>query len=157
LTGHFISDDFTRQFALIYCKPIEGSKTGENISDVILSALDEAQISEEKRILLTRDAARSMIKAARVSNLPSIDCFIHKLQLAITDALMPFKDDLKAARKVPSLFNRSSNFRKAFEDMSDQLSLNYKVLIQVRSLINRHFKFFLLGRQNSLGFYARIS
>lgn len=139
MTAHFIDDDFARQFQLIYCKPIQGSKTGENISNVLLSALDEAQIPQEKRVLLIRDAARSMIKAARMSNLPSIDCFIHKLQLAINDALQPFKDELKSARKVPSLFNRSSKFREAFELMSAQLNLNYKILIQVKFLINRHF------------------
>lgn len=136
MTGHFIDDDFIRNFVLIYCKPIEGSKSGEKISEVLLAALDEAQIMEEKRVLLTRDAAKSMIKAAKVANLPSIDCFIHKLQLAIVDALKPFEAELKAARKVPSLFNRSSKFRKAFEDMSIQLNLNYKVLIQVRVLIS---------------------
>jgi len=131
LTAHFIDEDFTRKFALIYCKPIEGSKTGDNIANVILSAIEEAQIPDEKRVLLIRDAARSMIKAARVANLPSIDCFIHKLQLSINNALVPFEADLKSARKIPSLFNRSSKFRKAFQELCSQMSLDYKVLIQV--------------------------
>lgn len=131
MTAHFIDDDFTRQFALIYCKPIEGAKTADNISKTLLAAFDEAQIPAEKRVLLIRDTARSMIKAAKVSNLPSIDCFIHKLQLAINDSLKPFKSDLKAARKVPSVFNRSSNFRQSFKDMCVQLGLAYNVLIQV--------------------------
>jgi len=131
LTAHFIDDDFAREFVLIYCKPIEGSKTAENIANVILSALEEARIPEEKRVLLTRDAAPSMIKAAKLAKLPSIDCFIHKLQLAVTDSVKPFEGILKAARKVSSLFNRSSKFRKAFQDMAIQLDLNYKVLFQV--------------------------
>jgi len=131
LTAHFINEDFVRKFDLIYCKPIEGSKTAENIANVLRAALEEVRIPEEKRVLLIRDAARSMIKASKVANLPSIDCFIHKLQLAITDSLKPFEEVLKAARKVSSLFNRSSKFRKSFEEMSVQLSLDHKVLFQV--------------------------
>lgn len=131
MTAHFIDDEFVRRFALIYCKPIEGSKTAVNIASVLCAALEEAHISEDKRVLLTRDAARSMIKAAKVAKLPSIDCSIHKIQLAVNDSLKPFEEDLKAARKVASLFNRSSKFRKAFEEMAVQLGLDYKVLFQV--------------------------
>jgi len=84
---------------------------------------------------LVRDAAGNMKCAANFANLPSFDCFIHKLQLAVNDALEPFEEILKEARKIPSLHNRSSNFRKAFKETTIKMGLEPKILKQVKVLI----------------------
>jgi hypothetical protein len=131
LTAHYIDSNFERHFEVLCCKPIDCAHTGTNIAKLITDALDEAEIPVEKRHILIRDAASNMKSAAKLAKLPSIDCFVHKIQLCVRDALAPFEDLIKQARKIPSLYNRSNKFRKSFKEMAVQMGLKSKALVQV--------------------------
>lgn len=135
MTAHYFDSDFTRQTDLIFCKPLDCAHTGENIAKVLLEGLNEARIPKQKRHLLVRDAAATMSCAAKHTKVPSIDCFIHKIQLCVHDAMADFENVVKEAKKVPSLFNRSSKFRKSFKEVAEQMNLKFKVLIQVSFVI----------------------
>jgi uncharacterized protein YpuA (DUF1002 family) len=56
---------------------------------------------------------------------------IHKLQLAVKDALKDYKLTIKQVKKIPALFNRSNKFRTDFEKTSNNLGIPAKALIQV--------------------------
>jgi hypothetical protein len=131
LTVHYIDDNFNRQFKVVACLPTSGSKTGEAIAADLKEALAKAEIVLEKVHLLVRDAAPAMKNGTDLAGLDSIDCMIHKLQLAVKDALKDYKSLVKEAKKLPALFNRSSKFRKDFEDMCEKLGIEAKALIQV--------------------------
>lgn len=131
LTAHYIDENFHRRFEVVACLPTSGSKTGESIAADLKEALVKAQIPIEKCHLLVRDAAPNMVKGANLSGLSSIDCMVHKLQLAVKDALKSYKSIIKEAKRIPSLFNRSSKFRKDFEEMASNLGAEVKALIQV--------------------------
>lgn len=112
--------------------PTSGSKTGEAIAEDIKEALIKIQIPTAKCHLLVRDAAPSMVKGAKLAGLTSIDCFVHKLQLAVKDALKGYKSIIKKAKRLPALYNQSAKFRKDFERTANGLNVGVKALIQVR-------------------------
>lgn len=150
LTVHYIDNDFRRQFEVAGCLSISGSKTGEAIAADIKEALQRVQIRTAKCHLLVRDAAPNMVSGAKLAELPSIDCFIHKLQLAVKDALKDYKLVIKKAKRLPALYNQSSKFRKDFEKTAIGLEIELKVLIQVRLILSLFFKFICLECANAL-------
>ena len=111
--------------------PTSGTKTGEAIAADIKEALTKVQVPLKKCHLLVRDAAPNMVKGAKLANLPSIDCFVHKLQLAVKDALKDYKQTIKEAKRLPALYNQSTKFREDFEKTANALNVRVKALIQV--------------------------
>lgn len=135
LTVHYIDNFFQRQFEVAACLPTSGSKTAEAIATDIGDAMNKIQLPLEKCHLLVRDAAPSMVKGANLAGLQSIDCFVHKLQLAVKDALKDYKQLIKEAKRLPALYNQSTKFREDFIKTSKGLNVEEKALIQVNFCI----------------------
>jgi hypothetical protein len=120
ITCHVIDSKFKRQFDLLACPPMYEKSTGVNIAAEIQKVCDILEIQTNRIVVMLRDAAASMGKSARVLGVESIDCFIHKLQLCVKDAIKDFGTEIEAARKVCNKFNQSSNFRRDFLRLSDR-------------------------------------
>lgn len=94
--------------------------TAENIASEIQKVCELLQIQATKIVVMLRDAASAMSCTARILKIDSIDCFIHKLQLCVKDAIKDYATEIEAARKICSKFNSASNFRRDFEQLAQQ-------------------------------------
>lgn len=71
-----------RNFVIAGAAPLRGqSHNAENLENALNDVLERAKIKKENVHLVLRDAAKVMIKMARIMNFTSFDCFIHKIQL----------------------------------------------------------------------------
>lgn len=127
VTAHTINSKFERDFDLIACLPMYDRGTGVNIAKGIEEACTMVGIPMSKVVVLLRDGAKSMICAANILGIESLDCFIHKLQLCVRKATEPFEDEIAKARKVCSFFNKSSNFNRDFMARSNKVLLKVSI------------------------------
>ncbi|KAI1693895.1 zinc finger BED domain-containing protein 4-like [Ditylenchus destructor] len=96
LTAHFVDPEEpqTLKRFVLAAVPIKGKHNADNFVTLINTVVGKFEIPREKIYMLTRDAAATMIKAARDLGLKSIDCFAHKLNLAVQDGLSLLNNDL---------------------------------------------------------------
>lgn len=103
--------------------------TSINIAAEIRTVCENVGIQSKQMVVMLRDAAATMNKASNILELESIDCFIHKIQLCVKDALTDFESTISSVRKVCAKYNTSSTFHREFEQLSGQslikVILNY--------------------------------
>lgn len=111
LTAHWISKNWSREYALLSLKSVPGSHTGEVIKSVLLKSMTDWKIPEAKRFLMVRDNASAMAKATELMKIASQPCFIHTLQLEVGDGLKEQRaviDVLAVGRAMVGHFRYSS-------------------------------------------------
>ena len=112
LTAHWLNESFVYIHRVLHCREIEGRHTGLNISANIKDMLQNWRINHNQVHLIVRDNAYNMRLGMVLSNIASIPCFIHTLQLIIKDSLFADKDVevlLSKARKIVGHFSHSSS------------------------------------------------
>lgn len=119
LTGHWLDKDFERKHAVFSIRLfVEGSHTGENISNVLNLLLQENNIPHNKIHILLRDGGANIKKGAKNMNVNNESCFIHTLQLAVLDALKTQRaviDTIAAGRNIVTHLNHSAASRAKLE------------------------------------------
>lgn len=87
LTGHFISEDWSRKQVVLNVKPMTGSQTDSYLQETFLNMLGDWDIATEHVVLVLRDGGANMVKGMKLADLPDLCCTSHILQLIINDGL----------------------------------------------------------------------
>lgn len=133
LTGHFIDGDWKRQQVVLNVKAMEGSHTGEYISQTFLAMLEHWGISTDRVLLVLRDGGANMIKGLRLAELPDWSCSAHTLQLVVNDGLSSqraVEDIVAILRRCATHFSHSVLAKQRLKAIQEQLGLPTHGLIQ---------------------------
>ncbi|XP_051571349.1 E3 SUMO-protein ligase ZBED1-like [Myxocyprinus asiaticus] len=90
LTVHFITEDFDLKACCLKTAYFPDDHTGENIAAGLREGLVSWDLHKENLVCITMDNASNMVKAAQLNKWTRLQCFGHRLHLAIENAI---KDD----------------------------------------------------------------
>ncbi|XP_030008124.1 zinc finger BED domain-containing protein 4-like [Sphaeramia orbicularis] len=110
LTAHFIDQHWKRIQLVLNVKAMSGSHTGEYISQVFLTMLQEWEIDAERVHLVLRDSGANVVKGMRMAQIPDLSCTAHTLQLRVNNGLNAQRmvgDMLAKMKKIATHFNHS--------------------------------------------------
>ncbi|XP_057203827.1 E3 SUMO-protein ligase ZBED1-like [Triplophysa rosa] len=132
LTVHFISEDFELKSHCLQTSYFPIDHTGENIASALKDALAAWGLKEEGQSCITTDNAANMIRAMEINGWTRLQCFGHRLHLAIENAL---KDDrvqraVGVCKKLVSQFSYSWKKRMALAAAQKELNLTEHSLIK---------------------------
>ncbi|KAI1707030.1 zinc finger BED domain-containing protein 4 [Ditylenchus destructor] len=82
ITARYIDQNIEPKVLVLAAASIKGRHTAKNMANILEEALLEFNIDHSRIHLVLRDAAAAMILTTEILELPSFDCFCHKLQLA---------------------------------------------------------------------------
>lgn len=135
LTGHWLSDNFQQERAVLRIVPFEGSHTGARISEVINNVLEDYKLEKSRLFLVLRDSGANMVAGVLNCGLESQACFIHTLQLSVNESIFAqqaVKNIITTGRNIVKHFNHSSSAVNKLKELQDQLNLkNHKLLQDV--------------------------
>lgn len=83
LTVHFITEDFELKARCLQTAYFPDDHTGENIAAGLREGLASWDLHEENLVCITTDNASNMVKAAQLNEWIRLQCFGHRLHLAI--------------------------------------------------------------------------
>uniref|UniRef100_A0A9J8ALC4 BED-type domain-containing protein n=1 Tax=Cyprinus carpio carpio TaxID=630221 RepID=A0A9J8ALC4_CYPCA len=83
LTVHFIDEDFNLRARCLQTTYFPDDHTGENIAAGLREGLASWDLHEENHVCITTDNASNMVLAARLNEWTRLQCFGHRLHLAI--------------------------------------------------------------------------
>ncbi len=83
LTVHFITSDFNVKSRCLQTAFFPADHTGEELAQGLKESLDSWSLEEEKMVCITTDSGANIVKAASLNNWTRLQCFGHRLHLAI--------------------------------------------------------------------------
>ena len=83
LTVHFINDQWDLKSRCLGAQFIPEDHTGENIATALVAMLEEWSLNQDHQACITTDSGTNMIKAAEINRWTRLQCFGHRLHLAI--------------------------------------------------------------------------
>ncbi|XP_057213823.1 E3 SUMO-protein ligase ZBED1-like [Triplophysa rosa] len=132
LTIHFINEDFQLKSRCLQTAFSPEDHTSENIATGMREALSAWGLDERRLVCITTDNAANMVKAAALNKWTRLQCFGHRLHLAIENAV---KKDGRIDRatgickKLVGHFSHSWKARSALEKVQKELNLPAHSLI----------------------------
>ncbi|XP_050309320.1 zinc finger BED domain-containing protein 4-like [Anthonomus grandis grandis] len=132
-TGHWFDSDFKYNHVVLNCKHFPGSHTGESIKNVFFDMLNMWNINISKVHLMVRDNGANIVKCCNDAEIPSVSCFIHNLQLVITqtiDTQRSVLDLIATCKKMVGHFNHSSAACTKLKEIQTELNIPGNKLIQ---------------------------
>nr|XP_054594508.1 E3 SUMO-protein ligase ZBED1-like [Nothobranchius furzeri] len=124
VTVHFI-EDWELKSACLQTSYFPQDHTGEHIAEALQETLKSWNLNPTGLVAVTTDNGTNVVKALQLTKWPRMQCFGHRLHLAIGHSL----DDAQATRaisvckRVVSCFSYSWKKRKALADVQIQLGL----------------------------------
>ncbi|XP_061918596.1 E3 SUMO-protein ligase ZBED1-like [Entelurus aequoreus] len=95
LTLHYINDDFELKSRCLQTAYFPMDHTGENIALGLRECLASWGLKEEDQTCITTDNGANVVKAVQLNQWTRLQCFGHRLHLAIENAV---KDDVRVKR-----------------------------------------------------------
>ncbi|XP_034145490.1 zinc finger BED domain-containing protein 4-like [Esox lucius] len=95
LTVHFLDQDFELKTRCLQTSYFPGQHTAENIACGLNDALASWHLREEQLVCITTDNGANVVKATELNHWVRLQCFGHRLHLAIVNAI---KDDSRIDR-----------------------------------------------------------
>lgn len=132
-TGHWFDKDFKYNHVVLNCRHFPGSHTSELISNAFFDMLQMWDINISKIHLLVRDNGANIVKGCKEAGIPSVSCFIHTLQLVITqsiDSQRSVVDLIATCKKIVGHFNHSSTACSKLKEIQAELNVAPNKLIQ---------------------------
>ncbi|XP_049447489.1 zinc finger BED domain-containing protein 4-like [Epinephelus fuscoguttatus] len=160
LTCHFIDKDWQMKQIVLNVKAMDGSHTGEYISDMFLSLLKHWDIETERVVLVLRDSGANMIKGMRLAKLPDLSCSAHTLQLVVNDGISSQRAVADIVAKLKSSathFNHSVLAEQRLKNIQKELDLPQHRIIQsvpTRWNSTLHMLESMLEQKRALNVYA---
>lgn len=133
LTGHFISEDWSRMQVMLNVKPMTGSHTGSYIQETFLKMLEDWDIAPERVVLVLRDGGANMVKGMTLAELPHVSCTAHTLQLIINDGLSSQRavlDIIGILKNCATHFGHSVLAKQRLKTIQEELGLPVHTIIQ---------------------------
>ncbi|MBN3297773.1 ZBED1 protein, partial [Amia calva] len=96
-TVHFLTEDFELKRHCLGVVYFPESHTSENIAHGLWEVLTSLNLKEENQVCITTDNGANVVKATELNNWVRLQCFGHRLHLAIENAV---KGDERISRAV---------------------------------------------------------
>ena len=131
MTAHFISDGWELCSWVLLTREMEERHTGVNISERLLEAAKEWDITDECVSGLVRDNAANAVLGAELTGWPHFGCAAQTLQLSVNAGLShPTTDKaIATARKLVGHFKHSVVATTALKEKQVQLNIKQLHLI----------------------------
>ena len=158
-TGHWLTDEFKLNHAVLNMKHFSGSHTGQNITSALLEISSMWDITRPKIHAVVHDNGANMVKGVRETGYGSIPCFIHTLQLVIVNSLKiqsEVTEMISAGRRIATHSNHSSSAQEKLQTIQRELSLpEHKLLQDVTTRWNSTYYMLarLLEQKRSISLY----
>ena len=120
LTGQWLDEDFNYKSAMLNARHFPGRHTVGLIESNFNIMLGEWSIDNSRIQMLVRDGVSNIALGARLSELDSIHCFIHQLQLCIESSILSQRsvnDMCAKARKIVTHFHHSNQAYTIFKNI----------------------------------------
>ena len=153
LTGHWLDNDFNWKSTMLNSKHFPGRHTGPLIESAFNQMLMEWSIEQARIHILVRDGASNIALGARLSELDSVHCFIHRLQLCIGDSILSQRavnDMCTKARRLVTHFQHSSQACTAFKNIQIENGSKQPLLLVQDVKTRWNSTFLMLQRLNLL-------
>lgn len=130
VTAHGIDENWELKSFCLNCTSLDVEHTANNVKDIILSILEDWNISLSKISGVTTDNDTNMIKTVQLLGLLHISCFGHTLNNGISNALKlkPVNYIIQKVTKIRAKFNYSSNMRRLLKKAQEERQLPIKVM-----------------------------
>ncbi len=86
-TVHFLTKDFELKIRCLGVVYFPESHTSENIAHGLRDVLASWNLQEENQVSITTDNGANVVKATELNNWVRLQCFGHRLHLAIGECL----------------------------------------------------------------------
>ncbi|KAK0404471.1 hypothetical protein QR680_017467 [Steinernema hermaphroditum] len=138
LTAHWLADG-KLEYRILGVLPIHGRHTADNLSAILSSCMADfiGDDALRRTHLIVRDAATVMKKTTRLCGLTSVDCFAHKIQLAVYGGIKTvlndfdyFDDVIERVKKFIRKMRKSGNDRDDFADLQKLQEIQPRWLIK---------------------------
>ncbi|XP_077359939.1 E3 SUMO-protein ligase ZBED1-like [Festucalex cinctus] len=132
LSIHFINSNFELKTRCLQTSFFPVDHTGENIAHEMRDALAEWDLKENQLVCVTTDNATNMIKALELNGWTRLQCFGHRLHLAIENAMRGDNRINRAVgvcKKLVCHFSHSWKKKAALEQAQKHLNLPVHGLI----------------------------
>ncbi|XP_058602589.1 zinc finger BED domain-containing protein 4-like [Onychostoma macrolepis] len=83
LTVHFITSDFNMKCRCLQTAFFPADHTGKELAQGLKESLNSWSLEEEKMVCITTDSGANIVKAASLNNWTRLQCFGHRLHLAV--------------------------------------------------------------------------
>ncbi|XP_070835535.1 zinc finger BED domain-containing protein 4-like [Chaetodon trifascialis] len=122
LTVHFIDEDFNLKARCLQANYFPDDHTGDNIAAGLREGLASRDLHEEKHVCITTDNASNMVLAAQLNEWMRLQCFGHRLHLAVENALRVSRATAMC-RKLVGHFSHSWKKKAALTEAQRELKL----------------------------------
>jgi len=133
MIAHYIDNSWIKHRICLDTCPLTESHTAEHLRTTIEQILEDWGIGKVRVSCCIRDNAANISKALRDSQITSIGCFDHTLQLCVNSAIS-HNDDitnlLKEARGIVTHFHKSTTARATLNKFQVSLGLPENEVIQ---------------------------
>ncbi|KAL2085940.1 hypothetical protein ACEWY4_019260 [Coilia grayii] len=125
LTVHFIATDFTMKNRCLQTAFFPEDHTGEALAQGLKEALASWNLEEEKMTCITTDNGQNIVKAVSINNWTRLQCFGHRLHLAIENAMKDSRVDraVGLCKKLVGSFSHSWKRRRDLAEAQNELKL----------------------------------
>ncbi|KAK0156302.1 Zinc finger BED domain-containing protein 1 [Merluccius polli] len=125
LTLHYIDANFTMKTNCLQTAFFPEDHTGLNIAEGLRQAMAAWDLTEERKVCITTDNASNMKLAAELNGWMRLQCFGHRLHLAIENAMKDHRIGraMGVCKKVVSAFSYSWKKKRELTDVQKRLNL----------------------------------
>ncbi|XP_033931523.1 E3 SUMO-protein ligase ZBED1-like [Pseudochaenichthys georgianus] len=126
LTVHFIDEDFTLKSRCLQTAFFPENHTSDNIAAGLREAVAAWGLDETRQVCITTDNAANMVKAASLNEWTRLQCFGHRLHLAVENAVKKdgrINRTAGVCKKLVGHFSHSWKARSALEKAQKELNL----------------------------------
>ncbi|XP_039519610.1 E3 SUMO-protein ligase ZBED1-like [Pimephales promelas] len=131
LTVHYIDDNYEIKSRCLQTAYFPENHTGENIAQGLKEALASWGLCEDQQVSITTDNGSNIVKAVTLNNWTRLQCFGHRLHLAIENAI---KDERISranglCKKIVGHFSHSWKKKMMLAEAQEELQLPQHALI----------------------------
>nr|XP_055045531.1 E3 SUMO-protein ligase ZBED1-like [Misgurnus anguillicaudatus] len=142
LTVHFVDEEFELKSRCLQTSYFPEDHTGETIALGLREALAAWDLCEECQVAITTDNGTNIVKAVELNQWTRIQCFGHRLHLAIENALKKKSQCISRAtgicRKIVGHFSHSWKKRVALKEAQRELNLpEHAMDLEVLESVNK--------------------
>ncbi|XP_051962423.1 E3 SUMO-protein ligase ZBED1-like [Xyrauchen texanus] len=125
LTVHFITNDFNMRSRCLQTTFFPADHTGEELAQGLKDSLNSWSLEEDKMVCITTDSGANIVKAASLNKWTRLQCFGHRLHLAIENAMKDSRIDraVGLCKKLVAYFSHSWKRRRELAIAQKELNL----------------------------------
>ncbi|XP_047656263.1 E3 SUMO-protein ligase ZBED1-like [Tachysurus fulvidraco] len=131
LTIHYITDDWNLGSRCLQTSYFPAEHSAEEIAQGLKEALESWGFKEESQVCITTDNGTNVVKAASLNDWTRLQCFGHRLHLAIEKSMKDPRTDraVGVCKKIVSAFSYSWKRRKELKKAQAEHHLPFHRLI----------------------------